>query len=149
MRERIEQKIQGALTPQDPQVSIRLNLDDANQDWRKKSEKRIKYVGHTIYQELLLEKINNTVLLLSAPASVLLLLLYLLPILSSVFVAVLLPISCSLGALWLVGNKRMNGFKKLGVFALILMSLMLAHEIDKGDLNEIEPAISSQMGARN
>ena len=147
MREQIEQKIQGALNPQDPRVSIRLH-DDSNHDWRKKSDRRIKYVGHTIYQELLLEKVNNTVLILSAPASTLLFLLYLLPVLSAVFVSVLLPISSSLGALWLVGNKRMNGFKKIGIGALIFMSLMLAHEINKGgDLNEIEPAISSQMDA--
>ena len=142
----IEQRLRGGLEAENPKTAVVLH-DDGKHNWRLEAKKRIKHTGHTIYDTLLLEKVNAIVLLLSAPATLIFTLLYLLPILSSAFVTIALPITASLFLLWLIGTPRMKGYKKIMIFTLLMLSCLLAYEINNGgDILENETAITYQLG---
>lgn len=124
----LQDKIQGALNPADPKVNIRLH-DDSNHDWRKKSVEREDYYGKSIYVDSAWDTANKLVLILSSPASLLLVLSRLIPFLSSLFVSYAIPSVATLFIVWLLGNRQMSGFKKLVAFGLISISIINYYEI--------------------
>lgn len=139
--EHIKNRVMEAMQPNDAPPNVKVQVVDPCNDYKKLSKKRDNFYGQSIYNRNVWDNLISVVLWTTAPATCVRLLTRLLPVISSGFILITLPIITVLGFVWIIANPRQSPFKRLLMLAAITASLINAYEINKG--GDFDGAIQS------